>query len=71
MLKNLKYYREEYDKILDKYYYELILSNQNRINIKRVIDLEIELLDKRINLLSEIVTDRENRKKNKQKKPDL
>ena len=71
MLKNLKYYREEYDQILDKYYYELILSNQNRINIKRVIDLEIELLDKRINLLSEIVTDRENRKKNKQKKPDL
>jgi len=71
MLKNLKFYREEYDKILDKYYYELILSNQNRINIKRVIDLEIELLDKRIGLLTEIVTDREKRYKNKNKTSDL
>ena len=71
MLKNLKFYREEYDKILDKYYYELILSNQNRINIKRVIDLEIELLDKRISLLTEIVTDREKRYKSKNKTSDL
>ena len=71
LLKNLKYYREEYDKILDKYYYELILSNENRINIKRVIDLEIELLDKRISLLTEIVTDREKRNKNKNKTSDL
>jgi hypothetical protein len=56
---------------LDKYYYELILSNENRINIKRVIDLEIELLDKRISLLTEIVTDREKRNKNKNKTSDL
>jgi hypothetical protein len=66
MLKNLKYYMEEYNTISDSDYYKKIILDKNRINIKRIVNLEKSLLQKRINLLQEIVDDRM-----KDKKSDL
>ena len=66
MLKNLKYYMEEYNTISDSDYYKKIILDKNRINIKRIVNLEKSLLQKRINLLQEIVDDRM-----KEKKSDL
>lgn len=63
MLKNLKYYLEDYNLIDETDYYKKIIFDKNRINIRRVIDLEKLLLQKRIDLLQEIVDDRMKGKK--------
>ena len=68
MLKNLMFYKEDYDSIKEKDFYDVILLNENKINIRRVIDLEKLLLSNRIKLLTEIIEDRENERK---KKKDL
>lgn len=57
--KNLHYYLEEYDRIHEKDYYKQTLINENRINIRRVIQIEREILTNRINLLNTIINDRE------------
>ena len=63
MLKNLKYYMEDYNLINEIDYFKKIVLEKNRVNIKRVIELEKMLLQKRINLLQEIVDDRMKGKK--------
>lgn len=63
MLKNLKYYLEDYNKVSDSDYYKKIILDTNRINIKRIVDLEKLLLQNRIRLLQEIVDDRMKNKK--------
>ena len=63
MLKNLKYYLEDYNKVSDSDYYKKIILDTNRINIKRIVDLEKFLLQNRIRLLQEIVDDRMKNKK--------
>ena len=63
MLKNLKYYMEEYNIISESDYYKKIILDKNRINIKRIVELEKFLLQKRIDLLQEIVDDRMKNKK--------
>ena len=63
MLKNLKYYMEDYNLINEIDYFKKIVLEKNRVNIKRVIELEKMLLQKRINLLQEIVDDRMKEKK--------
>ena len=63
MLKNLKYYMEEYNIISESDYYKKIILDTNRINIKRIVDLEKLLLQNRIRLLQEIVEDRMKNKK--------
>ena len=63
MLKNLKYYMEDYNLINEIDYFKKIVLEKNRENIKRVIELEKMLLQKRINLLQEIVDDRMKEKK--------
>ena len=63
MLKNLKYYLEDYNLIDETDYYKKIIFDKNRINIRRVINLEKLLLQKRIDLLQEIVDDRMKGKK--------
>ena len=68
MYKNLKFYLEDYEGIKEKDYYDKILLNENRINIKRIIDLEKLLINNRLRLLEEIIEDRE---KEKSKKADL
>lgn len=68
MLKNLMYYQEDYDSIKEKDFYDVVLLNENRINIRRVVDLEKLLLSNRIRLLKEIIDDRE---KERKKKKDL
>jgi hypothetical protein len=63
MLKNLKYYYEDYNRVSDTDYYKKIILDTNRVNIKRIIDLEKLLLENRIRLLQEIVDDRIKNKK--------
>ena len=63
MLKNLKYYMDDYNLINETDYYKKIVLEKNRINIKRVIELEKMLLQKRIDLLQEIVDERMKDKK--------
>ena len=63
MLKNLKYYLEDYNRISDSDYYKKIILDTNRVNIKRIVDLEKLLLLNRIRLLQEIVDDRMKGKK--------
>ncbi len=63
MLKNLKYYLEDYNRVSDSDYYKKIILDTNRVNIKRIVDLEKLLLLNRIRLLQEIVDDRMKRKK--------
>ena len=63
MLKiNLEYYYEDYLSINEGDYNRFILLNKNRENIKRVIDTEKRLIKLRLDLVSEIVADREARK---------
>ena len=63
MLKiNLEYYYEDYLTISDGDYNRYILLKKNRENIKRVIDTEKRLIKLRLDLVSEIVADREARK---------
>lgn len=55
MLRNIEYYRHDYDYITPKDYYAKILSRRNRENIKRVIELEIALLEARMKILKDII----------------
>ena len=48
MLKNLKYYMEEYNIISESDYYKKIILDKNRINIKRIVELEKFLLKKEL-----------------------
>ena len=58
----MEYYYEDYLSISDGDYNRFILLNQNRENIKRVLETEKRLIKLRLDLVSEIVADREARK---------
>ena len=70
MRDNLLYYKEVYQNFTDGKFNEVFYGREKIKNIKRVINLEKNLIDSRIDYLNNLI-ENNNNEKNKQKKHDL
>ena len=70
MRDNLLYYKDVYQNFTDGKFNEVFYGREKIKNIKRVINLEKNLIDSRIDYLNNLI-ENNNNEKNKQKKHDL